>query len=172
MNLEILDQQTKGYHGTSLPIAQEIIRTNFKFSAPDSGAYLGEGVYFFDNQPSQAKRWAKIMRNTRDGSAVIKSDIRYGKLLNLTDRGQCEELKRFRAKYEEKTKKQVTLPTIIDIAAERLQVECVKAIRIPQAPEMLTKQGFSPDVELILAVRNLTNILSKAIEWSEIGGPK
>jgi hypothetical protein len=46
--LDISDQITAGYHGTSLQVAEEIRRTHFKLSAPDSGAYLGEGVYFFN----------------------------------------------------------------------------------------------------------------------------
>jgi hypothetical protein len=63
------------------------------------------------------------------------------------------------------------LAAIIDIAAEKLNVEVVKAVRIPGNAGFLMGTSFSPDVEVILAVRNLTNILSKAIIWSQLNKP-
>ncbi len=170
--LDISDQVTAGYHGTSLGAAEEIVRTKFKMSAPDSRAFLGEGVYFFDNQPSQAKHWAVTRCGRMAGSrvAVIESKIRYGRLLNLADRQQQDSIQWFAREYQRKADKTVTLPTIIDIVAEKLSADVVKAMRIPRNPSFLMQTGFSADIEVILAVRNLTNILSRDIIWSQITG--
>jgi hypothetical protein len=168
--LNISDQVTAGYHGTSLAAADEIVRTNFKLSAPDSGAYLGEGVYFFDNQPSQAKRWATTRFGTTPGTkvAVIQSKIKYGRLLNLTDREHHDSIQWFAREFQRKANKTVTLPTIIDIVAEKLNAEVVKAMRIPRKPSFLMETGFSADIEVILAVRDVTNILSREQIWSQM----
>ncbi len=168
--LDISDQVTTGYHGTSLAAAEEIVRTNFKVSAPDSSAYLGVGVYFFDNQPSQAKRWAKTRFGSKPGEtvAVLRSKIKYGRLLNLTDREHHDSILWFATEYQRKTGKTVTRSTVIDIAAEQLNAEVVKAIRVPRNPGFLMHTGFSADVEVILAVREVKNILSREQIWSQM----
>lgn len=167
--LEISEQVTAGYHGTTLSEAEEIRRTKFKLSPPNSGAFLGEGVYFFDNQPSQAKKWAATRKATPGGTiAVIQSKVRYGRLFNLTDREHREILDWFTREYQRKANVKLTLPTVIDIAAEKLNAEAVKAIRIPQNATYLMGTGFSADTEVILAVRNVTNILSTDIIWSQM----
>jgi hypothetical protein len=153
-------------------VADEIIKTSFKPSAPNSGAYLGEGVYFFDNQIVHARDWAinhagERVRGTR--IAVIESEIRYGELLNLTDREQFEAVKWFQSEFDRKSQTKTTLATIIDIVAERTRAQVVKACRIPRNPNLMNP-GFSPDVEIILAVRSLGNILSKKLIWSGMIG--
>lgn len=169
--IENSEHVTTGYHGTLLKSAEEIVRTQFKMSAPDSGAYLGMGVYFFDNQPSHARRWAR--RGLAPGSqvAVIASDVKYGRLLNLTDKQHCDDLAWFKREYERKTQTPVSFAAAVDIAAEKLNVDVVKANRVPGNPTPryssgLMDLGFSADVEMILAVRNLSNILSKDLVWS------
>ena len=179
--LETSDLETKGYHGTSLAVAKEIEQTSFKLSAPDSGAFLGEGVYFFDNQPSQAKRWARTRREfIGKPIAVIESRIRYGRLLNLTENEHKDLLNWFYLACCERSggefrrrsgTENASLAAIIDIAAEKLNVEVVKAVRIPRNAGFLMGTSFSADIEVILAVRNLTNILSKAIIWSQLNKP-
>lgn len=167
-----LPNTTQGFHGTKQDDADEIIRTNFKPSARNSGAYLGEGVYFFDNQPAHAREWAvKRVGNGMRGTkvAVVESEIKYGNLLNLTDYDEFETVKWFKDAYEKKANAPTTLATIIDIVADKTKAEVVKACRIPQNPELMTP-GFSSDVELILAVRTLRNILSKKVVWSGMIG--
>jgi Poly(ADP-ribose) polymerase catalytic domain len=167
-----LPNTTIGYHGTRQVDAEEIMRTNFKPSVIGSGAYLGEGVYFFDNQLSHAKRWAKNEAGQRQRGtvvAVIESEIKYGNLMNLTDPEALEMVKTFKNAYERKANTRVTLATIIDIAADLTKTEVVKACRYPGNTELMW-QGFTADVELILAVRAIGNILSKRLVWSEMLG--
>lgn len=168
--IETSDQVTKGYHGTTLAVAQDVMQTYFKMSPPDAGAFLGEGAYFFDNQLSQAKRWATTRNTPGTKTAVIESGVKYGRLLNLTDKEQRDDLEWFAREYQRKTNETVTLPTIIDIVADRLGAEVVKAMRIPHNPSFLWQSRFSADVEVILAVREVKNILSKEIIWSQIAG--
>ncbi len=169
--IEVSDQITKGYHGTKLDAARGIIANGFARSAPDSGAFLGEGVYFFDGQVSQAKRWATEHKaKTGDAIAVIGSNIKFGRMLNLADKEQSDCLNWFACEYRLRTKMKVTLATIIDIAAEKLNAQVVKAVRIPKNPSQLMETTFSADVEIILAVRELSNILSKEIVWEGLAG--
>jgi len=168
----VLPNSTKGFHGTTHESADEILRTNFRLPARNSTAYLGDGVYFFDNQLSHACNWAvKHAGDRKRGTkvAVIESDISYGNLLNLANPEQFKQMKWFKAEYERKAKTPTTLATIIDIIAEKVNIDVVRATRILHNPETLGP-GFSADIELILAVRSLKNILSKNLIWSGIIG--
>ena len=129
-------------------------------------------MYFFDNQPSQAQDWAishsaNRVRGTK--VAVIESDITYGKLLNLCDLESFRHMKWFKQEYEKKANARTTLATIIDIIADKTQAEVVRAMRLRKGPDAL-EFGFSADIELILAVRNIANILSKNLVWSGLVG--
>lgn len=148
------------------------MRTNFKPAGKNSGAYLGEGVYFFDNQLSHAKTWAKNQAGKRQRGtviAVIESEIKYGNLMNLTDPEALETVKTFKNAYERKTNIPVTLATIVDIVADKTNAEVVKACRYPGNTQLMP-QGFTADVEIILAVRAIGNILSKRLVWSGMIG--
>lgn len=170
--IEFSDRSTKGFHGTTQGEAEEIVRTSFKPSARNSGAYLGEGVYFFDNQMGHAREWAiNHCGNRARGTkiAVIESEVKYGKLLNLTDHDQFKDVRWFKAEFEKKAQRPSTLATIIDIVAQKTRVDVVKACRIPQNAVVMNP-GFSSDVEIILAVRSTGNILSKELIWSGMIG--
>lgn len=165
-------QVAKGFHGTTQESAQEIVKTCFRLPGPNSGAYLGDGVYFFENQEGHARAWARThcAKNVKGTSiAVIESDVRYGQLLNLTEPEQFETVQWFKAEYERKSQKSVTFATIIDIVAAQVKVEVVKACRIQSKPRLMSP-GFSADVEIILAVRTLGNILSNKLIWSGMVG--
>jgi len=170
--VNLLPNSTKGFHGTTHEAADEILRTEFKLPARNSTAYLGEGVYFFDNQFSHACSWAINHAGDRKRGtkvAVIESDISYGKLLNLANPEQFNQMKSFKDAFERKTNTRTTLATIIDIIADKVNVDVVRAFRILGGAQTLGA-GFSADIELILAVRSLKNILSKNLIWSGIIG--
>jgi hypothetical protein len=160
------DETTIGFHGTTKAAADAILSTSFIPSGKDSESLLGEGVYFFDNQVSQAKRWAKTHKAIPgEAVAVIQSRIKYGKMLNLTDKEQQSIIDWFSMEYQRKSRSVASLTTIIDIAAEKLGVEVVRAVRIPKNPSFFKQTTFSSDVEIILAVRKTTNILSKDVTY-------
>ena len=89
--------------------------------------------------------------------------------MNLTDSDAFETVKRFKIDFERKVNQAVTLATIIDIVAEKTGAEVVKACRFPGNTQLMY-QGFSADMEIILAVRAIGNILSKRLVWSEMIG--
>ena len=170
--VDLLSNSTRGYHGTTHDAADVILLTDFKAPNQNPDAYLGGGVYFFDNQLSHACDWAKNHaggRNKGTRIAVIEADISYGKLLNLCNPQQFDDMKWFKDEFERKSNSHTTLATIIDIIAEKVNVDVVRAMRILRQPQIIGA-GFSTDIELILAVRNLKNILSKKLIWSGIIG--
>ncbi len=161
---------TRGFHGTTQEDADEIIRTNFKPSPRNTGAYLGEGVYFYENQRHYARSWARNHRANRvKGTqiAVIESEIRYGMLLNLAEPQHFETVMWFKSEFERKARTKATLAAVIDIIADQTRAEVVKGWRILRNPTLMDL-GFSADIEVILAVREIKNILSKSIVLSEM----
>ncbi|WCC41982.1 hypothetical protein PJJ26_11065 [Tenacibaculum finnmarkense] len=108
----------KGYHGTSISSAKEIIKSNYDLSIGDK-EWLGNGVYFFiegiSSKPNeQAKNWAitQSWDNIKQEHkykeyCVIKSnfDVNEDNLLDLTKEEGVEILAYFLECFEEKIKK-------------------------------------------------------------------
>lgn len=161
---------TVGHHGTSHDSACIILQENFKLPPPDTESYLGLGVYFFENQLGNAKRWAFRYHGQSRGStvAVIQSKIKCGRMLDLTERDVYETVTWFAREFERKARQRATLATVIDIAAAQLGAEVVRAVRVRSNAVYLLGTGFSTDIEIILAVRELKNILSTEMIWSEM----
>ncbi|MGJ3546694.1 hypothetical protein ACR6EC_12075 [Bacillus subtilis] len=86
-----------GFHGTSLESAQKII-TEQNFTSGDirNDHWLGQGAYFFREDPEQAKIWAK---NKIKGSetAVIKTIVSLdnNSFLNLDTRSGLNYFNRY-----------------------------------------------------------------------------
>jgi len=162
------DHITVGHHGTSHAQACAIVRDSFKLPPPGTESYLGVGVYFFENQISNAKRWAFRRHGQTRGTtvAVIQSKIRCGRMLDLTERDLYDTVNWFAREFERKARQKASLAAIIDIAADQLGAEVVRAVRVPKNAAFLLGTGFSTDIEIILAVRELKNILSSEMIWS------
>jgi hypothetical protein len=62
------------YHGTYSSAAQDIVKNNFTISTRDDN-WLGQGVYFYREDPEQALTWAvvKIKQNNALGSLLGES---------------------------------------------------------------------------------------------------
>ncbi len=86
-----------GYHATSRDRAEAIMRRNFKKS---KSGWLGEGVYFFEDNPKLAVEWARYKyrndENALSAVTVIQSEIRCHKekILDLTN-PQSEDVSDF-----------------------------------------------------------------------------
>lgn len=167
------DVVSRAYHGTSHQSAVEIIQSGFRFSSCYE-PYLGHGVYFFNGQLEKAKDWARLRKRQTGHQfpvAVIRSDVRYGRYIDLADRGHREALSKFVQAFERKTTSAIGFAAAIDIVAEKLQVEIVTGVRVTRraaaiAAENPPDNGFSADVEIIICVRKMENILSKEQIWS------
>jgi len=73
-----------GYHGTSIKRA-ELALTNKELlvSRDDSGDWLAEGAYFWEDSLDMAQRWAQERHGNM--GAVLRAEIRLGRCLNLMD---------------------------------------------------------------------------------------
>jgi uncharacterized lipoprotein YehR (DUF1307 family) len=113
-----MTHQFKGYHGTSISSAKEIIKSNYDLSIGDK-EWLGNGVYFFiegiNSKPDeQAKNWAiaQSWDNTKleykyKEYCVIKSIIKVkdDDLLDLTKEEGVEVLNYLLKCFEKKIEK-------------------------------------------------------------------
>ena len=76
--------QVLAYHGCSLETAQELLGgSSFKPSAKDYD-WLGEGSYFWENDPLRAYQWAIEPRLKFDHPSVVGAVIELGNCLDLT----------------------------------------------------------------------------------------
>jgi hypothetical protein len=94
-----------GYHGCDFRVAQRIISLQEQLK-PSQNAWdwLGHGIYFWEDSPARAKRWA-VAESQRQGSkikhpAVVGAIIDLGNCLNLTD---AEALAHVKTAHEEYT---------------------------------------------------------------------
>ena len=71
-----------GYHGTSRAAAEAILDEGFKASS-NRFDWLGDGVYFFQDQPSRAQQWAEE-RYGSDG-VVLEAEIDLTDCMDLLD---------------------------------------------------------------------------------------
>ena len=72
----------RGYHGTSIEVADAILREGFRLSRNEPD-WLGDGVYFFLNAPGRAWDWARDRHGSN--AAVIGSTIRLEDCMNLLE---------------------------------------------------------------------------------------
>lgn len=97
----IVSSVVLGYHGCDREVARQVIggSTDLK---PSQNPYdwLGEGIYFWENSPRRALRWAEFLRDNPAGSkrqisdpVVIGAVIELGNCLDLTDQVSLDTLK-------------------------------------------------------------------------------
>ena len=72
----------RGYHGTSSTHAAVIMRNGFVPSYNDYDC-LGDGVYFFEDGPTQAGAWAARLHPSEP--AVVQADVRLDDCMDLKD---------------------------------------------------------------------------------------
>lgn len=73
-NVSMSIRKFLGYHGTSLTAAKRIIANGFEIREERDDHWLGQGIYFFNEDIEQAELWA-LRRYHGRKSAVIKADI-------------------------------------------------------------------------------------------------
>ncbi|WPX08550.1 hypothetical protein [Anaerocellum danielii] len=73
-----------GYHGTTRESAIKILASKKFLISRGKKQWLGEGVYFFENDLKQAYNWCTKARKYRDW-VIIKSRIEADTLLDLCD---------------------------------------------------------------------------------------
>lgn len=101
------------YHGCDRSVAEEVIHGKKELKASENAYdWLGSGIYFWENSPLRALRWAEFLRDHPKVSkskikepAVIGAVIELGNCLDLTDQVSLDLLQEmhsvFKALYEE-----------------------------------------------------------------------
>lgn len=75
-----------GYHGCELRLAKALASGEVRDLLPSENAYdwLGQGVYFWENDPARAVRWAADAKRLKE-PAVVGAIIDLGSCLDLVD---------------------------------------------------------------------------------------
>jgi hypothetical protein len=158
-------ENPEAYHGTSQANADQIIKSGFQIQK-GADNMLGDGVYFWDAQFSQACRWAK--KADRRSPAVIKSNVRMGRRLNLTEEKHADMI-RETIREAEKRGTKMTEVAAIALTAHVVHADTVTAVRRTDSTRQMVHGSTWPAlpayVESIICVRTLQNILSREIVW-------
>ena len=81
-----------GFHGCTKETHERVLTCHEELKASENSYdWLGNGIYFWENNLVRAKEWAK--RRYGDNAAVIGATIDLGYCLNLTDSASENELK-------------------------------------------------------------------------------
>lgn len=100
-----------GYHGCDRSLAEQVVsgKQELKISK-NPYDWLGEGIYFWENSPRRALRWAEFLRdhpavsNSKiDQPAVIGAVIELGNCLDLTDQASLDLIKQVERVYRQVT---------------------------------------------------------------------
>jgi hypothetical protein len=77
----------RGYHGTTLPRAQQIVATGQIRISRNDYDWLGQGAYFFQDAPLRAWKWATewVAPRANEPAAVISADISLKHCFDLVD---------------------------------------------------------------------------------------
>lgn len=77
----------KGYHGTSLRVAEKLCDGSLSWRrSSNEGDWLGSGIYFFQDGPSRAMAWARAeLEGTSEVPAVIESELDLSCCFDLLD---------------------------------------------------------------------------------------
>lgn len=92
-----------GHHGTSRESAGAILETGFNKSQGEQ--WFGDGVYFFEDDPEEAKQWAIKVKGFVRNYTVLRSIINPANILNLTKRRNWDEFIKIRQQINERVAK-------------------------------------------------------------------
>ena len=110
---EVLPSFVLGFHGCDRQVAEKVITGNEKLKKSSNNYdWLGNGIYFWENNPERALDYANLLKdNPRGKSAKIKQPyvigavIDPGYCLNLLDSSGLREVKEAYNMLEKATKK-------------------------------------------------------------------
>jgi len=159
-----------GYHGTSIEKAELALRhKELLVSRDDSGDWLAEGAYFWEDSLDMAQRWAQERHGSK--GAVLRAEIRLGRCLNLMDSKWNEALEAGRKEVETQyNKNSAPLPhnighrhyldfqVVKHLCEHKFSVDTVRGAF--QGSQQLYEGGFDQLAHVQIAVRNPDMILS------------
>ncbi|MFU0833856.1 MAG: hypothetical protein ACFWUC_13095 [Oscillospiraceae bacterium] len=156
------------YHGTYKSYAVNILRVGFYISNQNND-WLGKGVYFFEEDCNNAKKWAyrKWNKEKRPSEkyAVLKSEIEANSqyVLDLTDQTQCKYFAKMREEYQKRNArtfqfnlKDVELDCLImNKLCEKTRIDVAKKLDFIRFPKEVRLKIYSriPNC-VIICVKN------------------
>ena len=153
------------FHGANASDAQSILANGFRWSR-GSKHWLGDGVYFFEDQYEEAMAWANDPKCTNPPPAVLKCSVRLGKCLNFYRTLYSEAYGKLET-FLHAQNKPASPAAIINALACRLKADSVRAPyrgkRIKPGKEFV--YPFETEIRMILCVRSTANILSREIVY-------
>lgn len=107
----ILSSVILAYHGCDRSLAEQVVSGKKELKVSKNPYdWLGEGIYFWENSPRRALRWAeflrdhpKISKSKINEPAVIGAVIELGNCLDLTDQASLDLLKQVERVYRKFT---------------------------------------------------------------------
>jgi hypothetical protein len=113
-----------GHHGTNRQNAANILQEGFRSSVGEE-QWFGEGVYFFEDDPIEAKNWAVKVRGFVRGWAVLRGTIHAETVLDITKARFWEKFISIREQIRKTNReKGFKEKTINDAVAVNLMCNC------------------------------------------------
>lgn len=165
-----------GYHGTSLALASEIVRSGSFRRSPYPWNWLGRGTYFWQEDPVRAYDWA-WRRFGRRGAAVVEVNIHLGRCLDLGQQGSLKLVKRAYLELKRAAAKGGgSLPSnrgdnhsldsaVIEIVCERWGDFDTVRSAFAQGAELYPGSSFRSRSHVQIAVRNPRMITGRPELW-------
>jgi hypothetical protein len=174
-----------GYHGTFCPFVDDILNNCFTYS-PREDHWLGQGIYFYNDDCRRAYDWAKIKRKNSNKhrkmpAAIIKCYIQVyrDKLLDLNKSEDARKVKKyaqeivvsseFSYKFDpENEKKNRCL--LYDIISDMYDIKVISAPFINKEYSTKSCKGIKFNVlfcEQQICVKNQDVILSRECIFKE-----
>lgn len=148
-----------GYHGTSKEAADLILKSNYFYSSRDEEEWLGEGVYFFEDDSLQALDWCKKVKKF-NGYCILKSDIEAEKVVNMIDKKTYREFselsKHIKGKYKTRSDhkpRKLINSVIFNIMYNIEKYDIVRAAFPIMTEEVADRSNIVP-MQIQLCVRN------------------
>lgn len=165
------DRLVVGYHGTSAKHADVILRETLFRPSENDYDWLGHGVYFWEEAPCRAWRWAR--QKYGGEAAVVRATVRLGRCLDLTDIRYTEAIRRaFDGLREAYAVKKITLPAnrgkarlldclVINYVAVYVFSEC-ETVRAPflEGPPIFDGSALLSESHIQIVVRKPAGIIS------------
>lgn len=161
----------RGYHGTSKDDAVLIKVGKFFRLSTKSTEWLGDGIYFFENDKLEALQWAKYYKKA-NMPVVIESEISSQKLLDMCEQKNQKFIAKLIEELANKYKDEDREPEILDakvinMVCAEVGYDVVRGIFEFQSKIFKSIEGFTrfKRYHIQLCVRN-----NDCINWDTLKG--
>lgn len=157
-----------GYHGTTVEAAAAIRDNGFDIELADENAYLGPGIYFWDNSEEKASHWMTNGPDAcrKDDVEVLEAEIDITDFLDLTTQEGRTDYRRFIREFMEREEGRALReateldddPFFLDTLLQLADGE----LRGARAVIMRRKSGYNKRVDFLDERRQIRNFLDRS----------